>query len=557
MNKITKKDLFSWSMLGLLFMYMFALNFLMPLHRDDYWYSLIWNTPDKIVAWPDVFQSLQTHYLTHGGRMTAFFVLDSFLLLGKQWFNPLNAFLFVALIVLIYWHSQRKITLRFNPYILLLIILFAWCGLPHFAEVTIWMTGACVYLLTSVIIFTFLLPYHFSLLGKPLWKDVFSATLGMFCGGVVAGWTVENTAATMTFLIMAITLYSYRKNSLAKWMISGCCGALLGLILLVIAPGNYVRWLSKPDVGFVIHVTNQIAAGAEMLLYVLPIILFMMLGWRTLLKKCAHQKGVAVVGQHDSGSQLNRASILIIGIILFMLLSYLNDSFLSKWLSNFIYGYVTALLGITDSNLKFKFYSTMSGSEEMVIYLLTITQLYRYISKKLILQKKDIKTIASTITLRDIIATYPAYYHVTAWTVLAVMNNFMMVASPQFPGRALFGSATFLIIGALSILTIPDVYDYLLGNGRKKYLALFCGLIVVPMATAVFYQHVFVYQEESQRISYIKMMSSQGATILEVEPISLKNRVLRHVYFDDLNDHRFIKPYILNYYGLKDIKIKS
>ena len=170
-KKITKENVISLVILVLLFIYMYALNVMMPLHRDDYEYSLIWGTLQRIAAWPDIFQSLHNHYLTHGGRMVDFFVLDSFLLVGKQWFNPFNALLFVALVVLIYWHSQRQFTARFNPYILALIITFCWFGLPDFAVVNIWMTGACVYLLTAVLIFTFLLPYHFYYLGKPLFKD--------------------------------------------------------------------------------------------------------------------------------------------------------------------------------------------------------------------------------------------------------------------------------------------------------------------------------------------------------------------------------------------------
>ena len=154
-EKQTKGNLIAWGMLAALFVYMLVLNILMPLHRDDYEYALIWGTFERIQAWPDVFQSLHNHYLTHGGRMVAFFVLDSFMVIGKEWFNPFNAFLYVMLVVLIYWHSQRKVSFAFNPYILGLIIVFSWLGLPHFALANIWMTGACVYLMTAVIILAF------------------------------------------------------------------------------------------------------------------------------------------------------------------------------------------------------------------------------------------------------------------------------------------------------------------------------------------------------------------------------------------------------------------
>ena len=42
--KISKENIISLAMLLLLFLFMYALNFLMPLHRDDYEYALIWGT---------------------------------------------------------------------------------------------------------------------------------------------------------------------------------------------------------------------------------------------------------------------------------------------------------------------------------------------------------------------------------------------------------------------------------------------------------------------------------------------------------------------------------
>lgn len=554
-KKFAKADLLSWGMLALLFIYMFALNFLMPLHRDDYWYSLIWGTHDKLVHWPDVFQSLYSHYFTHGGRMVAYFVLDSFLLLGKQWFNPFNAFLMVALIILIYWHSQRKITIHFNPYILLLIILFAWLGFPHFAEVNIWMAGACGYLFTAVLILAFLLPYHFSYLEEGLWKDSYLAALGMFCGGVIAGWTIENTAATMTFVAAGFTFYFYKKNNLQKWMISGFCGAATGLALLVMAPGNYVRYADTHS-KVIYNFLNLISAGVETLFYTLPIVLFLVFVWRILLTNYAGKKGISVAARQDSGRRFAINSFLIIGTILFLLLSYLNGSFFSQWLGSLIYDNVAIPLGIATPRLKIQFSNTMSGLEELLIYLLTITQLFRFTFKKCGLQKKDIKAIIPAYPWREIMTAYPASYHAAAWIALALINHFVMVASPRYPGRAAFGSVTFLIIGAISVFTIPEVYRYLLDTARKKYLVLFAGIIIIPTTAAVLYQHVILFKENSQRMLYIEEMASQGVTRLEVEPISIRNRVLRHVYFEDLNNS-ISKSLLCDYYGLEDIKVKG
>lgn len=45
---------------------MLLLNHWMPIHRDDYDYSMIWGTAQHIQSFGDVWQSLWNHYMTHG-----------------------------------------------------------------------------------------------------------------------------------------------------------------------------------------------------------------------------------------------------------------------------------------------------------------------------------------------------------------------------------------------------------------------------------------------------------------------------------------------------------
>ena len=52
-----------------IFLLMLVLNHLMPLHRDDYDYSLIWMTTEHITSAQDTVYSAYRHYLLHGGRM--------------------------------------------------------------------------------------------------------------------------------------------------------------------------------------------------------------------------------------------------------------------------------------------------------------------------------------------------------------------------------------------------------------------------------------------------------------------------------------------------------
>jgi len=551
-RKFAHADFFSWALLAFLFFYMFALNYFMPLHRDDYNYSLIWGTRDKIAAWTDVFQSLHNHYFSHGGRMVAYFVLDSFLFLGKQWYNPFNAFLYVALIVLMYWHSQREVSLRFNPYILLSIIAFTWLGLPHFAEVTLWMAGATGYLFSAVLILSFLLPYHFAFLEKPLWRNSLAASAGMFFAGIAAGWTIENTAASMTFVVAVATLYFYWKHTLQVWMISGLCGAITGLALLVAAPGNYVRYAGSKT-KLIYHFTNSLAAGVETLFYALPVLLFLLFAWRLLLINYAGQKGIPPTSRPDRGRLFS--SIALITGILSLLASYLNDNFFSTWLGNLLFANVAAPLGFATAKLRAQLFNTLSGLEEMLLYLLTITQIFHYACQKAYLQKNAIRAIAATVSWRDIATAYPAIYYVAFWLVLAIANHFVMLASPRFPGRAAFGSVVFLVIGVAGVFTIREIRHYFLAAARQRALVFLAGILLLPTMTATLHQYSVIAREDHVRMAYVSTMASQGMTRLEVEPISVKNRVLRHVYFEDL-DNIVSKTHICSYYGLEDIQLK-
>lgn len=125
---------------------MLAMNHWMPIHRDDYDYSLIWGTTQHVASLDDVFQSMENHYLTHGGRMVTVFVLDFFLWLGKAWFDLANAAVFTGIVVLLYCHSTRGISLTKEPGTMALAAFLLWLCLPHFGEVAVWKSGSTVYL---------------------------------------------------------------------------------------------------------------------------------------------------------------------------------------------------------------------------------------------------------------------------------------------------------------------------------------------------------------------------------------------------------------------------
>ncbi|MDT8903966.1 DUF6056 family protein [Anaeroselena agilis] len=551
-SRLTRGHMVSLAMLAGLFVYMYALNYFMPLHRDDYEYALVWNTLERLSSWPDVFRSLYIHYFQHGGRMMDFFVLDSFLLVGKEWFNPFNALLYVALMVLIYWHSQREVTLRFNPYILGLIIVFCWLGLPDWAVVNVWMTGACVYLLTAVLIFSFLLPYHFEYLGRPLIGDTRLAAAGMFLGGVAASWTIENTAATMILAVAALTWHAWRRGSLRRWMVPGLAGSLLGYALLVAAPGNFVRYGKGPKLA--VHFLHLLGASFEILLGVLPVVVFLVLAWRILATAVARRRGMAIP-EGGNGQGLDVASLVRVAFAALMLVSLLNGQFVASWAANALYTQVAVPLGVATDHLRNQLFRTMSGLEPVALYLVLITQIFKVAFTKLALRKRDVGAVLAQVRRREVVAAFPAGWFAAVCVALAIINNLVMLAAPSFPGRAGYGSAVFLIIGAMSLLTVPEVYEAVFGGTRKRFVVAVMALMFFPMAEATLSQHYVLHKENSARMAYVERMVAQGATHLELEPLPVRNMVLRHVYFVELNNH-VSKGGFIRYYGLKDVKVR-
>ena len=221
-----------------------------------------------------------------------------------------------------------------------------------------------------------------------------------------------------------------------------------------------------------------------------------------------------------------------------------------------MYSHIAIPLGLASDKLRNQFFNTMSGLEEMLIYLLTVGQIFRYAFYKLRLRKQDMQGQQRTGAFTQLIKQYPACRYAMAFFALCIINNLAMVASPSFPGRAVYGSVVFFIIGVMSLFTIPKVYDYFFGTSRKQGLAFFTGLILIPMASAVLWQHMLLHQENTARMSYVEKQVQQGAVFLELEPLSLKNHVLRHVYFVELNNS--VSKYgFCRYYGLQNVVVKE
>ena len=512
-----------------IFTVMLALNCLMPLHRDDYDYSLVWGTAAHVNSLSDVFESTYLHYLSHGGRAFTVFCLNFFLWLGKFPFDVINAALFTALVALIYVHARREVKFD-EPIILAVTGLLTWLSLPHFGEVAVWKSGSTVYLWSAVPALLFLLAYNLKLAGRLPVKENNLFAAGMFALGLIAGCSVENLGVTVTLLAGAITFYWRKKKLSYTWATAGAVGSLIGLMILLAAPGNFVRYDEQgTGKGILAHIGNQIAGNAEMLLYLLPAILIFF---------CA----VGVLRDTQPKKIFVSRPLIVVTII--FVVSYFCDSFISTTINNF---FVNNVFPSFDTSKKFieRFENFMSKSEEMIIYWLIIFMIFIPLRRALGVKKPPVQ---------ETLKKFSAVRYATILFILALFNNMVMIFAPTFPARATFSSVCLILAGVVAVVRLQIVREKFSLPPADKILkagALALGGFTIIAALAITYT---MRQENHARIVAVKEAAANYKPVVRFEPIALKNRALRHVFFVDF-DNSVTTGGLCKFYGINKIEV--
>ena len=530
-----------------IFALMFELNNLMPLHRDDYDYSMVWKTGEHINSVSDVFDSTLRHYFSHGGRFFTVFCLNLFLWLGKFPFDFANAAMFTVLVLLIYFHARREFKISGDAGIFAAAGLMAWLSFPHFGEVAIWKSGSTVYLWSAVPVAIFLLPYNFFLAKN--FPDKKFLLHAMFLLGLIAGCSVENLGVTATLLTAAISYHCYKKNNLQSWMAAGSIGSLIGVIILIAAPGNFVRYDDQSvGKGILAHIGNQFAAGGEMLLYILPVILVLLCAYRILKISVGKRRGKIFSPQKFIFPKACGVLLVIAGIFS---ISYFNGSFITKNLHDFL---VKTFFANASEKFLERFDNFMMKSEEMIIYWLIILAIYFLLRNALGFFGANWKNFSRQISLRDVLNFFPQIEFSLFLFALGLFNNFVMIAAPTFPARATFSSVAMFLIGAVVILRLEVVREKLFTKTAGKIVKLGAVAIGIFTYLAAFAITSDLRAENDLRIAEIKKSAAEGRDTLTFAPIEIQNRALRHVFFVDF-DNGVTVDGLCEYYKIKKISV--
>ena len=250
---------------------MYVTHRAVPFMMDDLWYSTMLSDETPITSFADIITSQIWHYNNWGGRSMTHGILQITLLLGEHAADILNVVMTLLLSFVICVMARNRTLPAFWAAMAMLLGLNA-----NFKMSMFWQAGAANYLYITVFILIFAWCYLRELpesgvlvpgkrtpeperkpLGKdeavPAPKHLWGITLWIIPLGILAGWSNENMGPAVWLLSLAVILLSVKeKRRLFPWMVLGKISCLAGSILVVAAPGNFVRsgQVDSNDYGF-------------------------------------------------------------------------------------------------------------------------------------------------------------------------------------------------------------------------------------------------------------------------------------------------------------------
>lgn len=209
-----------------------------PVMMDDEWYRTLLYSDQAVKSIGDVVKAQIWHYHNWGGRSITHGMLQLILMQGPVFADILNTIALFVLSWLIALVAGQKRNIGF-------VVMAA--GMLHGLNANwklsmYWQSGACNYLYITILILCFLLCYFRMLEEGQHKRDLMGITFWIIPLGLAAGWSNENMGPTVWIITLVVILWCKKKNLKVKcWMILGNIACLAGSILVIAAPGNFVR----------------------------------------------------------------------------------------------------------------------------------------------------------------------------------------------------------------------------------------------------------------------------------------------------------------------------
>ena len=281
-------------LLGVSAVVMFITHHLVPFMMDDLWYSTMLSDETPITSFSDIVKSQIWHYNNWGGRSMTHGILQLTLLMGENVADVLNVlvtFLLAGMICLVAENRSLPVLLAAVGMLL---------GLnANWKMSMFWQAGAANYLYITVFLLFFVFCYLRELPGQTQVlekKKLRGISLWIIPLGILAGWSNENMGPAVWLLSLGVILWVWkREHRISLWMILGNLFCLFGSVMMIIAPGNFVRSgeVAENQYGFLwrlfLRSYGECKGALEYLFPALLILVFFLL-----LQKCVFREIIGI-----------------------------------------------------------------------------------------------------------------------------------------------------------------------------------------------------------------------------------------------------------------------
>ena len=208
--------------------------------QDEYNYSHIAWTNQKLSSFSDIVKSQIDIYKNWSGRIPVLGMVQVFLYIGKIFYDIINPIIFILFIIMLIKAANVKVDEK-NIFIILLFSIF---GAYKFWEKYIWISGSLNYL-WPVTLMLIVIYYIYNMIVNDKKTNVIN-TIVLLISSFFAGWSHENVAFVLGSFIIFICLFNIKKilslnNSAKIKLIASILLFGIGAILLIFCPGNFGR----------------------------------------------------------------------------------------------------------------------------------------------------------------------------------------------------------------------------------------------------------------------------------------------------------------------------
>lgn len=231
--------------IALLVLFLFSMAILYLAHHvygfydDDYWFMTNLATDyHPLQSLSDIFEGQRWFFFNFSGRIPAHSLLQlSFLLCNSTAIDIVNV---IATGLLIFLLCKTAGIRGFEAPLFAFALLFGASGSsPLWETCLLWQSGVANYLYMPIFTTLFFWIYIRQLRGQ---KSLPLTAVWIVPLGLIAGWSNENVGPVLWILSLLIIVLGYRKSrKIPVWMILGNIFCFIGSILVLRAPGNFVR----------------------------------------------------------------------------------------------------------------------------------------------------------------------------------------------------------------------------------------------------------------------------------------------------------------------------